>query len=67
MPFQTVEVKYESDEVVIEQEWSNLSADILIKPGANGTPTLDLLLTHWSLVQLRTDMSAFFMRKILNN
>ena len=50
--------------MVIEQEWSNLSADILsIKPGANGTPTLDLKLTNLFANNSSADgidMSAFF-------
>ena len=64
MPPQTVEVKYESDEVIIEKEWSNLSADIFsIKPGSNGTPVLDLKLTNLFAANSSADgidMSAFF-------
>ncbi|MFL2692615.1 MAG: Calx-beta domain-containing protein [Gammaproteobacteria bacterium] len=61
---QTVEVQYESGDVIIEKQWENLSADILsIKPGSNGTPTLDLKLTNLFANNSSADgidMSAFF-------
>ena len=64
MPPQTVPVQYESGEVIIEKEWSNLTADILaINTGVSGTPTLDLKLTNLFATNSSTDgidMSAFF-------
>ena len=64
MPPQTVPVQYESGEVIIEKEWSNLTADILaINTGVSGTPTLDLKLTNLFATNSSADgidMSAFF-------
>ena len=63
MPPQTVQIQYESGDVIIENEWT-YSADILsVSPGSNGKPTLDLKLTNLFADNSSADgidLSAFF-------
>jgi hypothetical protein len=64
MPPQTVAVSYESNEVLIQDEFANTVADILsVSTGSNGTPQLDLKLTNLfsqNTSDTSIDMSAFF-------
>ena len=64
MPAQTVQVQYESGDILIEKEWANVSADVLsISKGATGTNNLDLKLTKLFSDNSSADgidMSAFF-------
>ena len=41
MPPQTVAVGYESGEVLIQDEWDNITADVLSVSRTSGTPQLD--------------------------
>ena len=64
MPPQTVAVSYESGEVLIQDEWDNITADVLsVTTGDNGTPQLDLKLTNLFSANSSAsaiDLSAFF-------
>ena len=64
MPPQTVAVSYESNEILIQDEFANTVADILsVSTGSNGTPQLDLKLTNLfsqNTSDTSIDMSAFF-------